>query len=448
MAGRTYRELGEAAWTWVLGEVRGDDGPWLPDVIPPDGEPETAPAPDRDSLYAGIAGLAPVLAEIGRCRPLTDTERALADGIVARLTALVPTTVEACLYDGLAGYATALRQLAPGTEQAVLRRLDDLATPDGWESTVDLGEETPGRPLTDVVMGTAGVVMTATWLDQGRSASSRAEGEHAQRIMTVGGEALLRAAEETEAGLDWRMWPGYRSSSPNFSHGTAGVASALAIAGHALGRSDFIEAAQRGADHMLSVAWLDDGGLVIPHTLPYSKREVEPVTYTWCHGPAGTSLAFAALGLAGVEAVQDYTVQALRRRCLHSVLTSGVPQRLRPGFWDNDGRCCGTAGVGDVLLDAAQDTGDPAYLDGARMMADALVERAIVDGAGARWRFIEHRQEPPLLPPRTSWMQGAAGIGAFLLRLARVEEAGLGADVVVRPDQWWAVPAAVRVDQA
>ena len=32
--------------------------------------------------------------------------------------------------------------------------------------------------------------------------------------------------------------------------------------------------------------------------------------------------------------------------------------------------------------------------------------------------------------------------------LARVEEAGLSADVVVRPDQWWAVPAAVRVDQA
>jgi hypothetical protein len=438
MAGRTYRELGEAAWSWVLGEVRGDDGPWLPDIIPSDGEPEAGPGSDRDSLYAGIAGLAPVLAEIARYRPLTDTERALADGIVARLTTLVPKTVEACLYDGLAGYATALRLLAPGAEHVVLRRLDDLATPDGWESTVDLGEETPGRPLTDIVMGTAGIVLTAAW----------AGGDRAERIMTVGGEALLRAAEETEAGLDWRMWPGYRSSSPNFSHGTAGVASALAIAGHALDRSDFIEAAQRGAHHLLSVAWLDDGGFVIPHTLPYSKREVEPVTYTWCHGPAGTSLAFTALRLAGVEDVQDYTVEALRRRCLHSVLTSGVPQRLRPGFWDNDGRCCGTAGVGDVLLDAAQDTRDPAYLDGARMMADALVERAIVDEAGARWRFIEHRQEPPLLPPRTSWMQGAAGIGTFLLRLARVGEAGLGADAVVRPDQWWAVPAAVRIDQA
>jgi hypothetical protein len=41
-------------------------------------------------------------------------------------------------------------------------------------------------------------------------------------------------------------------------------------------------------------------------------------------------------------------------------------------------------------------------------------------------------------------MQGAAGIAAFLLRLARVLETGPTATVVVRPDQWWAVPDAVR----
>ena len=91
-AARTYRELGEAAWSWVLGEIRGDDGPWLPDIVAPD-DPATGPGSDRDTLYAGIAGLAPVLAEIGRYRPLTDTERALADGIVARLTAIAPSTV-------------------------------------------------------------------------------------------------------------------------------------------------------------------------------------------------------------------------------------------------------------------------------------------------------------------------------------------------------------------
>jgi hypothetical protein len=41
-------------------------------------------------------------------------------------------------------------------------------------------------------------------------------------------------------------------------------------------------------------------------------------------------------------------------------------------------------------------------------------------------------------------MQGAAGIAAFLLRLARVVEDGLSAPVVDRPDQWWAVPGWLR----
>ncbi|MFC7482810.1 lanthionine synthetase LanC family protein [Luedemannella flava] len=246
-------------------------------------------------------------------------------------------------------------------------------------------------------------------------------------------------------GLDWRMRPGYRSSTPNYSHGTAGAAAALAVAGATLGRDDFVDAARRGAEHLLSVASLDDGGFVVEHTIPRSTREVEPVTYNWCHGPAGTSHLFAALAHAGVEEVGGHPVGELRSRCLRSVLASGLPARLRPGFWDNDGRCCGTAGVGDVLLDAAQD--GPAFeplLVAARTMGDALVSRAVRDDEGARWRFVEYRQEQPLLPPGTSWMQGAAGIAAFLLRLARVTETGPPARVVDRPDQWWAVPSAVR----
>jgi hypothetical protein len=45
-------------------------------------------------------------------------------------------------------------------------------------------------------------------------------------------------------------------------------------------------------------------------------------------------------------------------------------------------------------------------------------------------------------------MQGAAGIAAFLLRLARVIDNGPDAPVVDRPDQWWAVPARLRTVQA
>jgi lantibiotic modifying enzyme len=432
-----YRDVGEAAWSWVMSQVRGDQGPWLPDTVL-DGQPTTGPAADRDSLYAGIAGLAPVLAEIRQSRELSDTEQHLADAVVARLSAQARTRTEASLYDGLAGDATALAMLAPGTEAAPIQRVASLMTPAGWPTT--LGKDGSDEPFTDIVMGTAGVVLTATW----------AGGEHADEVAAGGGEALLAAADRTDAGLDWGSLPGAPSRGPNYSHGTAGIATALAMAGAVLDRQDFIEAAVQGAQHLLDVGSLADGGFIVPHTIPpTTSRVVEPLTYTWCHGPTGTSHLFAALAHAGVSDVAGLEVTDLRRRCLHSVLTSGVPQRLRPGFWDNDGRCCGTAGVGDVLLDAAQDSTDPdrraMLMAAAGTMGDTLVDRAIRDDDGARWRFIEHRQDPPLLPPGTSWMQGAGGIAAFLLRLARVLEDGPDSPVVDRPDQWWAVPARLRM---
>ncbi len=435
-ASEVYRELGEAAWAWVLAHVREEDGPWLPEVVPDDGEP-AEPGADRDSLYAGIGGLAPVLAEIGQYRAVSDAEQVLATGIVSRLCAMAQTRTEPSLYSGLGGDVTALKLLARGREQVALQRLAELMTPAGWNTTLEIE---PGltAPVTDLVLGAAGVVLAAIW----------AGGEHARQIAATGGESLLQAADQAKDGLDWAILPGWPSRMPNYSHGTAGIATALAIAGAALDRDDFIAAARQGAQHLLAVGSLDDDGLVVPHTLPYSSRDVDPVTYTWCHGPAGTSHLFAALAHAGVDTVAGLEVTRLRQRCLHSILASGVPQRLRPGFWDNDGRCCGTAGVGDVLLDATQDCTDQAragtLLQAARTMGDALAERAIRDKAGARWRFVEHRQDPPLLPPGTSWMQGAAGIAAFLLRLARVIEDGRDTPVIDRPDQWWAVPARLR----
>ncbi|MFD4526144.1 lanthionine synthetase LanC family protein [Streptomyces sp. NPDC058470] len=431
-----YRELGEAAWSWVLDQVRDDEGPWLPETVP-DAAKDEGPTEDRDTLYSGIAGLAPVLAEIARYRELSERERSLAAGIVSRLSALAQDKTEPSLYDGLAGDVLALKLLDPGRESVALRRLSALTTPEGWKTTVEF-EPDSDAPLNDIIMGTAGVVLTAVW----------AGGDFAEGIAATGCEALLRVAHRTEAGLDWGIGATTEWRAPNYSHGTAGVASALAVAGAALGREDFVEAAVAGAQHVLSVGSLEDGGFIVPHTIPPSKREVEPVTYTWCHGPAGTSHLFSALSHAGVSKVAGFGVDELRQRCLTSILASGVPQRLRPGFWDNDGRCCGTAGVGDILLDAAQDCDGAAraetLIQAARGMGDALVERAVRDEAGARWRFVEYRQDPPLLPPGTTWMQGAAGIAAYLLRLDRFLETGPNAVVVDRPDQWWAVPAHLR----
>ena len=242
-----------------------------------------------------------------------------------------------------------------------------------------------------------------------------------------------------------RDWPGRM---PNYSHGTAGIATALAVAGQALGRPDFVDAAVQGARHLLAVGSLEGDGFVVPHTIPPSTRDVEPVTYTWCHGPAGTSYLFAALSHVGVDEVDGLDVTDLRQRCLRSILASGVPQRLRPGFWDNDGRCCGTAGVGDTLLDAAQDATDPAQasalLAAACTMGDALVERAIRDSGRCA---VAVRRAPP---------GPAAAAARHLVDAGRRRDRGVppaarprgrrrpDAAVVDRPDSWWAVPARLR----
>ena len=77
---------------------------------------------------------------------------------------------------------------------------------------------------------------------------------------------------------------------------------------------------------------------------------MDEYTWNWCHGPAGTLALFEALDAAGVADVAGEPPTAWVARCLHSLHTSGIPERRWPGFWDNDGRCCGTAGVGSAVL--------------------------------------------------------------------------------------------------
>jgi hypothetical protein len=56
------------------------------------------------------------------------------------------------------------------------------------------------------------VVLAAVW----------AGGEHARDIAATGGEALLRASDQTKDGLDWAMMAGRTSRMPNYSHGRPG----------------------------------------------------------------------------------------------------------------------------------------------------------------------------------------------------------------------------------
>ena len=354
----------------------------------------------------------------------------MAAGIANAISTGVRQSFEPSYFAGLAGDAVALRALAPGSEDGAIQRLHEIATPAGWPTTVFPHVE---GPINDLVLGNAGVVLTALWSRHPLS----------ETIAEIGCEALMAQSQDARQGLTWRMHARREELLPNFTHGTAGIAAALATAGHQQTRSDWISAATRGAEHLVSIAELADGAMRVPHYVPHGNHDEDEYTYSWCHGPTGTSYLFLALAEAGVTSVCGHHPLAWHSRCLQAVINSDIPVRVRPGFWDNDGRCCGTAGVGEMFLDDAQRPNrsraeSHGSLDQAAIMADALVERAISDFAGTRWRFLEHRVEPPQRPPGTGWMQGAAGIAAFLFRIARVSRDGVSAPILTRPDNQWA----------
>jgi hypothetical protein len=412
-----YAEVADEAWRWVLGQVRRDDGPWVPTSVPwPD---DAGPPDDRDGLHSGVAGLALALAEVARTRPWSDEEGRLATGVAERLQRRTPGSGDATWFDGLPGDACALLALGADGAEAAFARLSELATPDGWPQTVTTPPRfLPGARVNDATLGTAGVLLAAVTGLRHHVAGARGVAEHAAGV-------LLAEAEAAERGLRWRFVPErFRTTPatemPNWSHGTAGIAAALALAGEALDRGDLVEAATAGAEHLLTLAVRSGDGIVVPRYAPESLPGEEPYSFGWCHGAAGTSQLFAALEQVGVPSVAGEPPSVWRRRLLASVVSSGVPERLRPGFWDNDGRCCGTAGVGEVFLDAWEDGGDERDLAFARRLGDALVERAVRDDQGARWRFVAPAEADPLLAPGVGWMQGTAGIAAYLTRLGRV----------------------------
>jgi hypothetical protein len=402
-----FRAIGEAGWRWVLDQVRYDDaGPWIPEYG--DGGPPSAAY--RFGTHSGTGGLALALGAVATTRDWTGEEAALAAAIGDQLVARAATAGDATFFDGLSGAVHALLALGRSPRPA-LDRLHAIGTDAGWPQLSTAGPTVaPGTPFLDLTLGTAGVLDAAV-----------AGGDVA--LATRAAELLAAEAQPRPDGLAWlmvadelRLVP-RRAEMPNLSHGTAGAALALASAGSFLGRPDLVDLARRGAEHLVAIRDRSVDGLAIPHLLvspgidPADVHDGERLTWGWCHGPAGTSLLFAALDRAGVASVAGRPPAAWRADCLRAVRNSGVPDRLRPGFWDNDGRCCGTAGVGEVFLDA----GDR---DFAVRLGDALVDRAVVDGQRACWRFVEHRSPDPLLPPGVGWMQGAAGIAAYLLRLA------------------------------
>jgi lantibiotic modifying enzyme len=207
------------------------------------------------------------------------------------------------------------------------------------------------------------------------------------------------------------MDPDFPRLMPNFSHGTAGIAYFLAELYKETKKREFLDAALSGARYLLSIANTEGDSCLVFHDEPDNKG----LYYLgWCHGPVGTArLFFLLAGVTGDRSWLDWV-----RRSANGLLRSGIPEQETPGFWNNAGICCGLAGVGEFFLDLYREWGDVSYLDFSKRVASRLLAKATVDDGRMSWLQAEHRTRPDYLFAQTGYMQGAAGIGTFLLRLA------------------------------
>ena len=386
-----------------------------------------------DDLYSGTAGVLLGCAE-GMAGGLETT--AIAAGAVARLAHLtadaepVATLSDDSLFSGWAGVAVALRAWSDVAGDAQAGKTAALVTsqiaervlhappagsgpadvPDALSPAIaptgSSREVVPdSTAYTDLISGRAGVLLALVAAGSGDAGLAAAG---------VVADHLVAMAEPGPVGPQWRMVADYQYLMPGFSHGTAGVAYALAAAGRRLDRPDLIAVATRGADTLLALGRHPDGW-ALPLVIPPQPHRPD-VTFGWCHGPTGTVRLFLLLDEINPQPRWRDAIDA----CLHALSTSGLPARRHPGFWDNVARCCGTAGVGSLLVDRYQATGDPYLLEWADELATDVIGRAVHQPAGITWSNVEHTATPPELPPEPGFMQGAAGIAGWLARLDAV----------------------------
>ncbi len=362
-------------------------------------------------LYSGTSGVVVFFLEAHRLTQepaYLHQARAGADYLLSRLDG----TFEAegpGLYTGIAGVGYVLDrvQAATGEEKYLEGVLQTVELLRGAALTKGRGLE--WNDVTDIVSGSAGIGLFLLHVE-------RELGLPQARELAVGaGDRLLELAIPEEPGLKWRMNPEFARFMPNFSHGTAGVAYYLASLYQTTREKRFLDAALAGAEYLKSIADATENACLIFHHEP----EGEELFYLgWCHGPAGTARLFYRL----FEITNDPEWMKWVRMSAQGVLESGIPEKRTPGFWNNVSQCCGSAGVAEFFLSLHEISKERQYLDFARRITDDALARSTRDEAGLRFVQAENRTEPELRKAQTGYMQGAAGIGLWFLRLHAFEK--------------------------
>ena len=364
----------------------------------------------NSTLYSGTPGVVLFFLELHYAtRDAADlaTARAGADWLITR----IDSEKSASLYSGLAGVGFTLTETWKATgdvkyRDAANRVVDRIAA-----MAKPVADGVEWSPVTDIISGTAGIGLYLI------SAARDLNRPDALALATRAGRRLIAQKIAANGGVKWPGAEAQPRLDPNFSHGTAGVAYFLATLYQSVREPIFLDTARAGARYLLAVAKTDGDVCLVFHHEPEADG-LDLFYLSWCHGPAGTARLFHRLSMVTGEAEWSDWV----RRAARGIRTSGIQERETPGFWNNVGQCCGSSGVGTFFLAYHRTTGDRDAAEFARLMTRQLLSKATRDEKGLRWIHAEHRVRPTEVAAQTGWMQGAAGIGAWLLEMDAFEK--------------------------
>jgi lantibiotic modifying enzyme len=398
-SGSRYLDAARGAASWIRSVAvttpKGRD--WPPD-------PAAAPPATNPSLYAGTPGVVLFFLELARA---TGDRSYLDDAARGAETVLASATRESgCgLWEGLAGSAFALQETAKATgdrlfTDGALRVTDTIVR---QARTAGAGVE--WGDTTDIISGSAGTGLYLLY------AAREFQQPALAQLAARAGARLIELARKDGSGLKWAMDPKFPRLMPNFSHGTAGIAYFLAALYAETHDRRFLDAAVAGARYLQSVAKTEGDVCLVFHNEPDGK---DLYYLGWCHGPVGTARLFFRL----YQVTREREWLTWVQKSAQALRASGIPETRTPGFWNNVGQCCGSAGVADFFLALWRETGDARDLAFARRMVDDMLGRATPAAGGLKWVQAEHRSQPNLLIAQTGYMQGAAGIGSALVHFA------------------------------
>jgi lantibiotic modifying enzyme len=413
-----YRDIAVDAAKWIrTGRVQTTFGvAWAADPR----DPKTI----STALYSGSPGVVLFLLELHQAtgdRAYLDDARKGADELMTK----VPSESGMGLYEGVAGLGFTLGETWRATKDDTYRKAALKAVKVLADRAAPVGKGVQWSNTTDIISGSAGIGLFLLYADE------VLKDPGARALAVRAGDRLLDLGTPDKGGTKWAMDPSFPRLMPNFSHGTAGIAYFLATLYKATREQRFLDGALSGARYLQAIANTEGNICLVQHDQP---DNLDLYYLGWCHGPVGTARLFYQLSLA----TGDKTWMTWVEKSANGILTSGIPEKRTPGFWNNVSQCCGSAGVAQFFLDLYGVTREPKHLSFAQKMTDDLLARATRDVTGTRWVQAENRIQPNLLVAQTGYMQGAAGIGMWLLRLDGAQRQR--APFVQFPDSPWGAP--------